>query len=293
MAPERIAALEAGGVGGTLCDVGDPDQVDHLFDRAKAALGGLDILVNNAGIAGPTAAVEDIAVADWERTITVDLNGQFYCARRAVPLIKAAGGGSIVNLSSSAGIMGYPNRTPYAAAKWAVVGLTKSLAMELGGANIRVNAICPGPVSGARMDRVLAAEAALRGESVETALERELNKISMHTFVEAGDIAAHDPVHLLRRRRQNLGPGPGRRRPYGDPGLGRRFRFVDRRPIPCETTGRNDRRLPNQTNPIGLLWFWPTPSMGGNPKAGIRVPLAYKAPLRRQNETCRSSCSRH
>ena len=187
---ERLDALKEEGIGGTLCDVGDAAQVDHLFDAAEAALGGLDILVNNAGISGPTAAVEDIAVADWDRTIAVDLNGQFYCARRAVPLIKAAGGGSIVNLSSSAGILGYPNRTPYVAAKWAVVGLTKSLAMELGGANIRVNAICPGPVDGPRMDRVLAADAALHGETPEAARERGLNKISMHTFVDAEDIAA-------------------------------------------------------------------------------------------------------
>lgn len=187
---ERLDAMKHAGIEGTLCDVGDAAQVDRLFDAAETALGGLDILVNNAGISGPTAAVEDVAVADWDRTIAVDLNGQFYCARRAVPLIKAAGGGSIVNLSSSAGILGYPNRTPYAAAKWAVVGLTKSLAMELGGAHIRVNAICPGPVDGSRMDRVLEADAALHGETPEAARELELNKISMHTFVDAEDIAA-------------------------------------------------------------------------------------------------------
>ena len=190
VAPESIDAMKEAGIGGSLCDVADAVQVDRLFDAAEAALGGLDILVNNAGISGPTAAVEDVAVADWDRTIAVDLNGQFYCARRAVPLLKAAGGGSIVNLSSSAGILGYPNRTPYAAAKWAVVGLTKSLAMELGGAHIRINAICPGPVDGPRMDRVLEADAALLGETPEAARERELNKISMHTFVSAEDIAA-------------------------------------------------------------------------------------------------------
>jgi NAD(P)-dependent dehydrogenase (short-subunit alcohol dehydrogenase family) len=133
--------VKALGVTATLCDVSDLKQVDELFADAKKRLGGLDVLVNNAGIAGPTAKVEDIGIDDWRRCIDIDLNGMFYCTRLAVPMLKAAGGGTIINLSSAAGRLGFPFRTPYAAAKWGVVGFTKSLSMELGTDKIRVNAI--------------------------------------------------------------------------------------------------------------------------------------------------------
>ncbi|MFQ6018301.1 MAG: SDR family oxidoreductase, partial [Kiloniellaceae bacterium] len=115
----------------TLADVGEPEQVDRMFDDVAAQLGGLDVLVNNAGIAGPTGRVEDIHPADWARTMSVNISGQFHCARRAVPLLKQSEGGSIINISSVAGRLGYPFRTPYAASKWAVIGFTQSLAMEL------------------------------------------------------------------------------------------------------------------------------------------------------------------
>ena len=189
---DRIAAFraEAPGLGATLADVADAAQVDRLFDEAAAWLGGLDVLVNNAGIGGPTGGIETMSDDDWRRTIDVNVNGHFHCLKRAVPLIKAAGGGSIVGLASTAGIMGYPYRAPYAASKWAVVGMTKSLAMELGPFGIRVNAICPGPVAGARMERVLQAEAETRGETLEQARARNLRTISLGTFVEAEDIAA-------------------------------------------------------------------------------------------------------
>jgi NAD(P)-dependent dehydrogenase (short-subunit alcohol dehydrogenase family) len=149
----------------------------------------LDVLVNNAGIAGPTAKVEDISIADWDRTVAVDLNSMFYCARLAVPLLKAAGGGSIINLSSAAGRLGFPLRTPYAAAKWGVIGLTKSLAGELGPANIRVNAILPGAVEGDRVKRVIAARAEARNISYDEALEQLVAPISLRRMVKAEDIA--------------------------------------------------------------------------------------------------------
>jgi NAD(P)-dependent dehydrogenase (short-subunit alcohol dehydrogenase family) len=175
--------------GSALADVAVPAQVDTMFDTAVGFLGGLDVLINNAGISGPTAKVEEISVADWDRTIAVDLNGMFYCTRRAVPLLKASGGGSILNLSSIGGRLGYPLRTPYAAAKWAVVGFTKSLAMELGPSKIRVNALQPGVVEGERVDRVISSRAKALGISDDAYRERFVSTISLRRMVSAQDIA--------------------------------------------------------------------------------------------------------
>jgi NAD(P)-dependent dehydrogenase (short-subunit alcohol dehydrogenase family) len=173
----------------TLGDVARLADVERLFDDLQHSLGGLDVLVNNAGIAGPTAKVEDIRPEDWDRCIAIDLNGMFYCTRKAMPLIKAAGGGSIINLSSIAGRFGFPMRTPYAAAKWAVVGFTKSLAAELGPERIRVNAIQPGIVSGERIDRVMENKAKARGISPAAMLEEALSVVSMRTTVTPQQIA--------------------------------------------------------------------------------------------------------
>lgn len=187
----RLALCRADlpGLGTTQADVADPAQVDRLFDEANTHLGGLDVLVNNAGIAGPTGPVEELDPADWDRTMAVNINSQFYCARRAVPLLKASGGGAIINLSSVAGLFGYPLRAPYAASKWAVIGFTKTLAMELGDYGIRANAICPGPVEGPRIDGVISARAASQGASFETVRENYLRQNSLHTFIQAQDIA--------------------------------------------------------------------------------------------------------
>ena len=173
----------------TRADVACIAEVDAFFEAAQAWLGGLDVLVNNAGIAGPTGQVEDIDPQDWERTLAINISGQFYCVRRAVPLLKAAGGGSIVNLSSAAGVMGFPLRTPYAASKWAVVGFTKSLSMELGEFGIRVNAICPGAVAGPRIERVIAANAEASDLPLESVRRRYLNQNSLRDFIQPESIA--------------------------------------------------------------------------------------------------------
>ena len=173
----------------TRADVSKVQDVERLFDDAKRVLGGLDVLVNNAGIAGPTAKVEDIRPEDWDRCIAVDLNGMFYCTRRAMPLIKAAGGGSIINLSSIAGRFGFPMRTPYAAAKWAVVGFTQSLAAEAGPDRVRVNCIQPGIVEGERVERIVAAKAEQLGVSPEEILARMVEGVSLKTTVSAQDVA--------------------------------------------------------------------------------------------------------
>ncbi len=173
----------------TVCDVSDVAQVERLFNDVTRALGGLDVLINNAGVAGPTGRIEDIAIADWEKCIAVDLNALFYCTRLAMPMIKAAGGGSIINLSSAAGRLGFPLRSPYAAAKWGVVGFSASLAIEAGPEGVRVNCIQPGIVEGDRIDRVAAAKAKAYGISLEEQKRRMVQAVSMRTMVTAQDIA--------------------------------------------------------------------------------------------------------
>lgn len=174
---------------GQVCDVADEAQVAALFQAALSHLGGLDILVNNAGVAGPTALLEDMQFADWQRCLAVNLDSCFLCARAAAPILRRQGGGSIVNMSSTAGQYGFARRAPYAAAKWAIRGLTRTLAQELGPDHVRVNCICPGSVSGERIDRVIAAEAAKTGQS-EAEVRKGLTAISsLRTLISPEDIA--------------------------------------------------------------------------------------------------------
>jgi NAD(P)-dependent dehydrogenase (short-subunit alcohol dehydrogenase family) len=170
-------------------DVSSEADVDRMFAGVQTALGGLDALINNAGIAGPTGAVEDIEPAEWRRCIDIDLTGQFLCARRAVPMLKAAGGGSIINMSSAAGRHGYAFRTPYSAAKFGVVGFTQSLAKELGPANIRVNAILPGIIEGPRMTGVIRDRATQLGISYEAMEKTYLDRISLRRMTSPHDVA--------------------------------------------------------------------------------------------------------
>ena len=171
-------------------DVADESDVEAMFGRVAGELGGLDALINNAGIAGPTAGVDEITPADWRRCIDVCLTGQFLCTRLAVPLLKAAGGGAIVNMSSAAGRHGYAFRTPYASAKFGVVGFTQSLAKELGPSRIRVNAILPGVVEGPRIEKVIADRARQIGISHEAMTERYLERVSLRRMVSPYDVAS-------------------------------------------------------------------------------------------------------
>ncbi|HET7033711.1 MAG TPA: SDR family oxidoreductase [Casimicrobiaceae bacterium] len=188
---KALAAVAASdpGFAQIVCDVADPKSVTKLFATVTDKLGGLDALINNAGIAGPTAPCEAVTLDDWQRTIAVNLTGQFLCAQKAIPLLKKSANGSIANLSSAAGRFGYPMRTPYASSKWAVVGFTKSLAGELGPFGVRVNAICPGLVSGPRIENVLTAKAAARGVPVDVVRAEGLARTSLRRFVTAADIA--------------------------------------------------------------------------------------------------------
>ncbi len=189
--PEAVSRFrtELPGASASVADVSCVADVDAMFAEIESTYGRLDMLVNNAGISGPTAPVEEIAPADWDRTVAVDLNGQFYCTRRAVPLLRAAGGGSIIFISSSAAFFGYPLRTPYTACKWALIGFMKTLAMELGPHHIRVNAICPGSVRGARIDGVIERDAAKRDRSAQDIRSIYERQVSLRSFVAAEDIA--------------------------------------------------------------------------------------------------------
>ena len=189
--------------GTTTADVSRESDVDRFFAEAAKSLGGLDALINNAGIAGPTAAVEQIEPDDWRRCIDIDLNGQFLCTRKAVPMLKAAGGGAIVNMSSAAGRHGYAFRTPYAAAKFGVIGFTQSLAKELGPDNIRVNAILPGIVEGPRIEGVIKARAGQLGVTYQAMEKQYLEKVSLRRMVSPHDVAAM-VLFLLSPLGQNI-----------------------------------------------------------------------------------------
>jgi NAD(P)-dependent dehydrogenase (short-subunit alcohol dehydrogenase family) len=171
-----------------VANVGEYNEVVAFFKFVKTYTNSIDVLVNNAGIAGPTAKVEEVKPEEWDQTIAVTLNGIFYNTKQAIPMLRNAKGGSIINISSSAAFFGFPYRTPYTASKWGIIGFTKTIAMELGPEGIRVNAICPGSVSGNRIDSVIRKEAELRRitfNDVKSGYERQ---VSLRTFIDADDV---------------------------------------------------------------------------------------------------------
>ncbi len=169
------------------CDVADPDRVDAMFEQVVPD--GLDILVNNAGVGGPTKPVDEVSNEEWRHCMAVGIDAQFFCARRAAPVFRQQKSGVIINMVSAAGIMGYPNRSPYVAAKWAVTGFTKTLAMELGPDNVRVNGVVPGNVKGERFERIIEAHADNDGLTTEEVRHMYAIGTSMQCFVEPEEIA--------------------------------------------------------------------------------------------------------
>ena len=161
-----------------------------MVTAAAEALGGLDVLVNNAGIAGPTAPVEELDPDEWEKVMQVDLNGTFNVTRMAIPHLKKSTAGVIINMSSLAGRFGYENRSPYATAKWDIVGFTKTLSIELGKYGIRANAILPGAVAGPRIEKVLQGRADANGTTLEQEKANAMSIQSIKLFVDPKDIAA-------------------------------------------------------------------------------------------------------
>lgn len=188
---EALASVAAvsPSIGASRVDLADEAAIDAWLGHALGALGGVDVLVNNAGTKGPTAFVEDVTLDEWRSCMAVGLESQFLCARRVAPSMKQQGSGSIINMSSMAGVFGYGRRTPYAAVKWAVIGLTKSLAVELGPHGVRCNAICPGSVAGDRMQAVIAAEAEGRGVDPSVVEREYLEGQSIKRFVDPREIA--------------------------------------------------------------------------------------------------------
>ena len=173
----------------TCLDVTHEQGVTMLFEELKGSWGSLDTLCSNAGVAGPGAPVEDVSLADWRACVSVSLEGAFLFAKHTAPLMKAQRSGAIIITSSTAGIFGFANRSPYVSAKWAVIGLMKTLAIELGPFNVRANALCPGPVEGERMNYVADREAQQKGRTREDVLAEYASGSSMLKLVRPEDVA--------------------------------------------------------------------------------------------------------
>ena len=170
------------------CDASDEYEVSNFFNQIKKKTKKVDALINNVGVAGPTGTIEKLNSEDWVRTLKINVISHFYFTKLAIPMLKKNKGGSIVNLSSGAGIMGFPLRSPYAASKWAVIGVTKTLAMELGKFKIRVNAICPGTIKGNRMIRVIRDKAKFLKVSKKLVEKEFVSMASMNCWIYEEDI---------------------------------------------------------------------------------------------------------
>jgi NAD(P)-dependent dehydrogenase (short-subunit alcohol dehydrogenase family) len=186
--PDALAALPPA-LHGTRCDAADEGDMETLFARIAADWGGLDLAIANAGTKGPTAAIEDMDLNAWHRCLSVSLDGAMLLARGAARLMKPAGRGVILFISSTSGLYGTPYRAPYVAAKWGVIGLMKTVAMELGPQGIRANAICPGSVNGPRIDRVIAAEAEAKGMTPDAVRAGYASGTALKRLSDAQDVA--------------------------------------------------------------------------------------------------------
>jgi len=172
------------------CDVTEPDAVTAAIDETVETFGGLDCLINNAGIAGPTAPVEEVSFEAFEETLRVNLSGAFLCAKHAAPHLRESEQGRVVNVSSVGGKRPYPSRTPYASSKLGMIGLGRALAFELADDDVTVNTICPGPVAGDRIDRVIQAQADDRGISFQQAKQEVmLDELALDEMVQPEDVA--------------------------------------------------------------------------------------------------------
>jgi NAD(P)-dependent dehydrogenase (short-subunit alcohol dehydrogenase family) len=178
------------GINATRCDASNEGEMVTLFAAIAAEWGGLDVLCANAGIKGPTAAIEDMDLGEWHICLGVNLDGAMIAAKHATRLMKPAGSGVMIFTSSTSGLYGTPFRAPYVAAKWGVIGLMKTVAMELGPFGIRANAICPGSVNGPRIDRVIEAEAVAKGMTPDAVRQGYASGTAMKRLTDPEDVAA-------------------------------------------------------------------------------------------------------
>lgn len=184
-----VAAVPEG-IRATLCDASDEPAMAALFARIAADWGGLDVLCANAGIKGPTAGIDEMPLDEWHQCLRVGLDGAMLAAKYAARLMKAAKSGCMIFTSSTSGLFGTPFRAPYVAAKWGVIGLMKTVAMELGPHGIRANAICPGSVNGPRIDRVIEAEAAAKGMTPDAVRAGYAAGTALRRLTDPEDVAA-------------------------------------------------------------------------------------------------------
>ncbi|WP_380160898.1 SDR family NAD(P)-dependent oxidoreductase [Kineococcus sp. R86509] len=170
------------------CDVADESAVERL--RTELAEEEISVLVNNAGVPGPVAPLTEISVDDWDAVFDVNVRGTFLLCRAFLPAMVARGAGDVVNLASVSGKRPLANRTPYCASKMAVLGLTSTLAFEVGPAGVSVNSLSPGPVLGPRMERNLRLEAQRRGVPVEVAEEAFVSRAALGRMVTEEEVGA-------------------------------------------------------------------------------------------------------
>jgi NAD(P)-dependent dehydrogenase (short-subunit alcohol dehydrogenase family) len=193
--PEPLRSLEAEleregrDVKGIAADVTRPDEVASLVGRTLDRHGRIDVLLNNVGIAGPTKAIEDTELSEWNDTLAGNLTSTFLCLRAVIPAMKKLGGGSVVNIGSATGKRPLAHRIGYAAAKMGIIGLTRTAAEELGPQNIRVNCICPGAVAGERLDEIMTGQASQRGITVEQFKQAIQGQSPLRVLVQAEDVA--------------------------------------------------------------------------------------------------------
>ncbi len=170
-------------------DISSYDQVQKLMFHIKAEFGKLDILVNNTGIAGPTASVEAMPIQEWQQTLDTNLTGAMLCAKEALQLMIPQSAGAIINIAAGAGVHGFMLRSPYSVSKAGLINLTKTMAMEVGKNNIRVNCISPGPVESERAKNVIAAKSKALKIPIENIIREKTEKIALGRFLLPEEVA--------------------------------------------------------------------------------------------------------